>query len=95
MSVIAFDVDGTLISYNDKPRRDVIDMLITLSRLGHRIIVHSGGGLEYAQLWVRRLYLDEFVAECRDKSFVDPPGGDIDVAFDDDLGQFGKHTIKV
>lgn len=93
--IIAFDVDGTLISYKDQPRRDIIQILITLAELGNRIIVHSGGGKEYAEMWVRRLFLEPYVAECRDKSFVDPPGKDIDLAFDDDLGKFGKLTIKV
>lgn len=93
--IIAFDVDGTLISYGDKPRRDIIQMLITLSSLGNRIIVHSGGGKDYAEMWVRRLFLQEYVSECRDKSFVTPVGKDIDLAFDDDLGKFGRLTIKV
>lgn len=94
--VIAFDVDGTLISYGDKPRRDIIQILVLLKGLGNRIIVHSGGGKDYAEMWVRRLFLEDYVDECRDKSFKPGEiGEDVDLAFDDDLGKFGKLTIKV
>ena len=95
MSTIAFDVDGTLVTYNDRPRWEIIELLRILKGLGNKIIVHSGGGKSYAELWVRRLYLDDFVDEVRDKSFVNPVGDDIDLAFDDDFGVFGKLTIKV
>lgn len=73
-TIIAFDVDGTLITNNDPdrvhgvaskdevPHVPIINMLITFSRFKNvRIIVWSGGGKEYAETWGRRLGLDKYV----------------------------------
>jgi len=60
---IAFDVDGTLISTDKdpEPRLDVIMLLRAFDLMGWDVYVHSGGGVKYAEDWVRRLRLDEKV----------------------------------
>lgn len=96
MKTIAFDVDGTLIRSDESPRWDIIAMLKTLqlSGGGNRIIVWSGGGKDYADLWVRRLFLKEYVDEIRSK----PMGEDYkkpDIAFDDEEVDLGIVNIRV
>ena len=56
-----FDVDGTLITTDKKPqpREEVIDLLVSLHRLGYEIWVHSGGGVLYAKRWVEYLGIDK------------------------------------
>lgn len=79
--IIAFDVDGTLISEDDVPQVPIINTLQVLSKLTKnvRIVVWSGGGKEYAEMWVRRLKLEEYVWKCmaKDRFFH------VDIAFDD------------
>lgn len=89
--IIAFDVDGTLIDLNDKPRRNILDMLKFLSS-NNKIIVWSGGGKLYAEMIVRRLGLEKYIFSCCSKI-----GNDFipDIAFDDELVNLGKVNIKV
>ena len=74
--IIAFDVDGTLIrnvtvgdgripgviSNDDVP---IVHQINTLQVLSHsknvRIVVWSGGGKQYAEMWGKRLGLDQYV----------------------------------
>ena len=79
--IIAFDVDGTLVSEDDVPSFQMINTLQVLSKLTKnvRIVVWSGGGEEYAEMWGRRLGLDEYVWKymAKDRTFH------VDIAFDD------------
>lgn len=79
--IIAFDVDGTLVSEDDVPQVPIINTLQVLSKLTKnvRIVVWSGGGKEYAEMWGRRLGLDEYVWKymAKDRTFH------TDIAFDD------------
>lgn len=79
--IIAFDVDGTLVSEDDVPSFQMINTLQVLSKLTKnvRIVVWSGGGKEYAEMWGRRLGLDEYVWKymAKDRTFH------TDIAFDD------------
>ena len=72
--IIAFDVDGTLITNNDPdrvhgvpsndevPHVGLINMLMVFSKFKNvRIVVWSGGGKQYAETWGRRLGLDSYV----------------------------------
>ena len=104
--IIGFDVDGTLITYQDKPRWDIIEMLKTLSK-HHTIILWSGGGKDWCEVWVRRLFLEEYVSAC----YTKPMGGKdktimigkmemnskeyVDVGFDDENVDIAKINIKV
>jgi phosphoserine phosphatase len=69
-AVVAFDVDGTLItnsdpyaqSDNEKPHERIVTLLQILSTFKNiKIVVWSGGGKEYAEMWGHRLGLDEYV----------------------------------
>ena len=91
MAIIVFDVDGTLMTYNDKPREDIIATLKLLHKLGNRILVHSGGGKDYARHWVEKLYLQDYVTSVHAKG----DAGEVDIAFDDEFVEFGSVNIKV
>lgn len=77
--IVAFDIDGTLVSSAsahiiqerrpiDKPydydsaNLDIVELLIILSRFKNiKILVWSGGGKQYADMWVDRLKLNKWV----------------------------------
>lgn len=73
-TIIAFDIDGTLITNADEervhgvvsesevPHEDIVAMLKTLSRFKNvKIVVWSGGGKQYAETIGKRLGLDAYV----------------------------------
>ncbi len=74
--IVAFDVDGTLITNgnypedgHDVPNNRIIRLLQILSTFKNiRIVVWSGGGRDYAQRWVRRLELEEYVWRVASKT---------------------------
>lgn len=80
--IIAFDVDGTLVG-KDSWNTDIIDLLKLLSSKmkNTKVIVWSGGGKDYAEMWVRRMGLEKFVDSCYSK--VGYNGPRVDIAFDD------------
>lgn len=95
----AFDVDDTLykiVAENGKerevPNLTVIELLQSFHALGCHIIVWSGGGRDYAKMWVKRLWLDEYVHEvlCKPKEQQI-----VDIAVDDQPVKFGKVNILV
>lgn len=72
--IVAFDIDGTLVrngttertpgvlSNDDVPIVHQINTLQVLSTYKNiRIVVWSGGGKSYAEMWGRRLSLDKYV----------------------------------
>jgi len=89
---IVFDVDGTLIDWNDfdrtpaglrpKKKDDVITLMRAFNKLGWKIYVHSGGGIKYAENWIKELGLDKemhiYIAMKGDKNIH------FDIAVDDD-----------
>ena len=89
---VAFDVDGTLIDFEDRPRQEVIDKLIDHRRKGDIVYVWSGGGVEYAERWVERLNLGRYVHAVIAKQMykVKP-----DIAYDDAEVKLGKKNIQV
>ena len=92
---IAFDVDGTLIvrtADGDVPRYEIIAMLKTLYDLGHFIYVHSGGGVDYAQHWVRKLGLTNHVSCISEKK---ANTYDYDIAFDDEVVELATVNVRV
>lgn len=59
---IAFDVDGTLISLlNNGPRYEIIQLFLTLQKLGNEMIIWSGCGMEYAERWAEKLGLSALI----------------------------------
>ena len=58
---VLFDVDDTLIhlplhSDKDEPNMPMIELLKALSAAGHEVYVSSGGGVEYAKNWCKKLF---------------------------------------
>lgn len=82
--IIAFDVDGTLIDFNDKPREPIVALCRALQDLEDNsmidVIIWSGGGQEYAKTVARRLGLETF--NCFAKFGNSLP--QVDIAIDDD-----------
>jgi hydroxymethylpyrimidine pyrophosphatase-like HAD family hydrolase len=76
MTRVAFDVDGTLITFGDTPRYDVILLFQMLKGLGCEMFIWSGGGEDYATHWASKLGLE---AEIVKKGSFMP-----DIAVDDE-----------
>ena len=98
---VAFDVDGTLITFSDRPRWHVIELLKGFHAIGQTVVVWSGGGHDYARHWVQRLYLEDFVDEIRckpmrgDGSDLEQLKKEIDICFDDERVDLAKVSVKV
>lgn len=97
--IIAFDVDGTILSNEGiqpdcpihlRPRvgvnLEVITLIQILSRKmkNTKVIVWSGGGKDYAEKIVREYGLDKYVTRCFGKHEYDETiDGEVDICFDD------------
>ncbi len=79
---IAFDVDGTLITYKDKPNYRTIQLFKWFEKQGWQMFIHSGGGLDYARHWGEKLGLE---AEYKSKG---DPTMEYDIAVDDALDEY-------
>lgn len=70
-TIIAFDVDGTLIDENGEPYWRITELLRILSRFKNiEIVVWSGGGKSYAESIVRKLNLEKYVKRCESKNHL-------------------------
>ncbi len=94
--IIAFDVDDTLILPpeatgfdRDIPNYELINIYRWFQKEGHRMIVWSGGGEDYARMWGEKLGLNayEYRTKQEDKS--------IDICFDDCIVDLAKVNIRV
>jgi len=90
--IIAFDVDGTLISNENGLGQEhlnlrIFQLMVLLSEMKNtRIYVWSGGGKDYAEQIVRKYGLSSYVDKCLAKHEHDEIiDGIIDIAFDDQL----------
>lgn len=89
MIKVAFDTDLTLITHDDRPLYDNIAILRYLLSKGNDVIVWSGGGVSYAEMWVRRLGLEGLVR------VIEKGSEEVDIAFDDEDVTLGKVNVKV
>lgn len=81
--VVAFDVDGTLIDDQDVPHLPTINLLVILASFKNvEIVVWSGSGQDYAEMWVRRLGLQKHVKRCYDKNHISADSEGKNHAFD-------------
>ncbi len=78
----AFDVDGTLITLDDKPNYKIIDLFKMLETLGFTMYIHSGGGIDYATMWRDKLGLDAIIKPKGD------PKLEYDIAVDDAIDEY-------
>lgn len=88
--IIAFDVDGTLITNSSSLGKEalnvpVYNLMVLLSGMKNtRIIVWSGGGQDYAEQIVSKYGLSRYVERCFAKQEYDETlYGKVDIAFDD------------
>ena len=85
--IVAFDVDGTLITNTgnvvpDVSNAKVVELLKTLSSFKNvKVVVWSGGGKEYAQRWVRLLDIEKYVWKVASK--LEHKEINADIAIDD------------
>lgn len=88
---ICFDIDGTLITeeHDPKPRYDIINLLRWFKNNGHTVFVWSGGGVDYAEMWVRKLGLDVKVLP-KDRRMMK-----LDIAVDDCEAELAPCMIYV
>lgn len=91
---VLFDVDGTLIDSDDRPRNEVIAILDALHNVGTKICVWSGGGGDYVDMWMRRLGLDTVVAWTGMKGSA-PPYHILFTVDDVDTTDFGVPNLLV
>jgi phosphoserine phosphatase len=82
--IVAFDVDGTLIDIDNKPREEIIALYRAFQNLGFEMWVWSGGGVGYAEFHAQRLGLKPDRVFAKDDKLK--PHLAIDDAKDADLG---------
>lgn len=92
-ATIAFDVDDTLIKKtahgDDAPNYEVIRTLMFFYFIGCPIYVWSGGGIDYAEHWCRKLGIWGMVSVIQ-KGSIKP-----DIVFDDEEVTLGVINIKI
>lgn len=88
--IIAFDVDGTLITNESGLGQETLNlpvynlMFILSAMKNTRIIVWSGGGKEYAEQIVQKYGISKIVDACYGKHEYDESiDGHVDIAIDD------------
>lgn len=90
--VVMFDVDGTLITYDDKPNYPVISLFHMFERAGCDMIIASGGGKDYAERWAEKLGLKARVYGKFDSEFT---AIKLDLTFDDEGYNYGQFNFRV
>ena len=95
--IIAFDVDYTLVNSLNAPLYANIDILRWFLTRGHRIIIWSGGGKDYAEMWARKLGLDRppYDVVCSEKTKEASAELKPDICFDDEIVDLAKVNIRV
>ena len=93
---VIFDVDGTLITWNDEPNLPVVAMLKALHLDGWQVFVASGGGQQYAQDWCAELGLSGMVTVIEKGENPEMLAQGFDLCVDDDQDcRFAPLTLQV
>lgn len=87
--VVAFDVDCTLITSENVPNYKVIDLYRAHRKLGHIVVIWSGGGVEYAMRWAEKLGLKPNFIWPKEET------GKVDICFDDQNVDLAKVNIQI
>jgi len=95
---IAFDVDDTLILPTvvtdfdrDVPNYETIAIYKWFQAQGNYMIIWSGGGKDYAEMWAEKLGLEADEIMAKDTRMKDK----IDIAFDDCEIDLAKVNVRV
>jgi hypothetical protein len=85
---VAFDVDYTLVGEHYEPIYDNIWLFLWFQRHGHDMIIWSGGGVDYATYWAKKLGLKARIIEKCSES--------VDIAVDDamPLGEGWRNMLQ-
>lgn len=84
---IAFDIDGTLETYDNGPRLWLHENARKFAQQGHDVIVWSGGGVPYAENYVKKHGLPARV--CM------KAGELVNIAFDDMVDSLSGADITI
>ena len=101
MAKIAFDIDDTLAKivaqgqeYVQVPDYDLIQVMRWFINNGDEVYVWSAGGVDYAQMWLRKLGLTDSVTVIP-KVDLGETHPNMDIAFDDCETKLAKVDIIV
>lgn len=95
MTTVAFDVDDTLIvpsvansTGRDIPNYPMIGVFNWHKAQGHKMIIWSGSGIDWATMWAEKLGLE---AEIR----VKQKSADVDICYDDCEVDLATVNVKI
>lgn len=108
---IAFDIDDTLwkivpsdaapldgrTRYKQVPDYDLIQVLKWFHANGSKVFVWSAGGVDYTQVIIDKLGLEQYVTVIPKKGWDEDTieRGEIDIAFDDEDVTLGKVNVQI
>ena len=94
--IISWDVDDTLIIPSvatgyatDTPNYENIAIYKWFQNQGNRMIIWSGGGIDYARMWGEKLGLQPFQTQIKQKS------PEVDLCFDDCIVDLATVNVRV
>ena len=91
---IYVDVDGTLIDYDDNPRKPIIQLVKSLAKNSHvTLYCWSGGGHDYARMWAERLKIAHLFKGFATK-LITPPSP-VDITIDDEEITLGSVNLRI
>lgn len=105
--IVAFDVDDTLIVPsvaagfgNDVPNYEIVHLALWHIAQGHKVVIWSGSGIDWATRWAEKLGLIQHVEIWTKERRIYDDGehfGEImvDIAYDDCDVELAKVNIKV
>src|SRR3990167_1906826 len=100
--IVAWDCDGTLIvpvvttdnlGGLDMPNYEVIAIYRWFQSQGHRMIIWSGGGVDYARMWAEKLGLNPDFIIPKTKESAKEYG--VDICFDDCIVDLADKNFRV
>lgn len=100
--IVAFDVDDTLIVPsvavgfgNDVPNYETVHLALWHLAQGHRVVIWSGSGVDWANRWALKLGLHQAEIWVKQKEVRDDGTPIVDIAYDDMEVDLAKVNIRV